>query len=91
MLTAGNGEIGFSVDPTGLQSLNGSFNLPHFPLLTLSNWGWHAPDPRDPAIGAKESGFNPDGTLNYVYENVTIQSRGPKGNRTVPYVDIMKT
>ena len=37
----------------------------------------------------KSSGFNADGTLDYTYENVTINSsdtRPGKGDRTVPYL-----
>ena len=85
-LTVGNGELGFGADLTGLQSLNNSYHTPDYPLYTLSNWGWHAPDPA--LVGAKVPMFRPDGTLNYVYENVTINSsdtRPGKGNRTVPY------
>ena len=87
-LTVGNGEIGFTADLTGLQSLNNSYHTPNFPLYTLSNWGWHTPDPTLPPFNAKQQPFQPSGELNYVYENVTINSsdaRPGKGNRTVPY------
>jgi len=86
VLTVGNGEIGFTTDLTGLQSLNTSFGSPRFPLYTLSNWGWHTPDAAE--LGIQTAAFNPDGSLNYVYENVTINSsdtRHGKGDRTVPY------
>eukprot|EP01051_Picozoa_sp_SAG22_P017729 SAG22_NODE_2805_length_2196_cov_1.859323_1_plen_174_part_10 len=86
VLTVGNGEMGFTADLTGLQSLNNSFHTPSYPLYTLSNWGWHSPDPT--TVGAKSSGFNADGTLAYTYENVTINSsdtRPGKGDRQVPY------
>ena len=85
-LTVGNGEIGFTADLTGLQSINSSFHTPQFPLYTLSNWGWHTPDPA--TLGVTQPMFRPDGQLNYVYENVSINSsdtRPGKGNRTVPY------
>lgn len=85
-LTVGNGELAFGADLTGLQSLNNSFHTPGYPLYTLSNWGWHTPDPK--LLGAKQPMFRADGTLNYAYENVTINSsdtRPGKGNRTVPY------
>ena len=39
-LTVGNGAIGFNADATGLQSMNTTYNT--FPLVTLSDWGWHA-------------------------------------------------
>ena len=64
-LTVGNGDFGFSADLTGLQSLNNSYHVPDYPLYTLSNWGWHSPDPE--LLGAKQPMFQPDGTLNYVY------------------------
>lgn len=63
------------------------YHVGGYPLYTLSNWGWHTPDPA--AYGVKQPVFNADGTLNYVYENVSISSvdaRPGKGNRTVPYV-----
>ena len=66
---------------------SGRYHVEGFPLYTLSNWGWHTPDPA--AYGVKQPVFNADGTLNYVYENVSINSadsRPGKGNRTVPYV-----
>jgi hypothetical protein len=87
-LTVGNGEIGFTADLTGLQSLNNSYHTPKYPLYTLSNWGWHTPDPTLPPFSAKQQPFQRSGELNYVYENVTINSadaRPGKGNRTVPY------
>jgi len=65
VLTVGNGELGFSADATGLQSLNGSYHTPRYPLYTLSNWGWHTPEPT--SVGAKSAGFNADGTLHYTY------------------------
>lgn len=79
-------EFAFGADLTGLQTLNGTFHEPHFPLHTLSNWGWHAPDPV--LAGVKGPLFRADGSLNYVSENVSILSadvRPGKGNRTVPY------
>lgn len=84
VLTVGNGELGFTVDLTGLQSLNTSYKLPGFPLFTQSNWGWHSPDP---AVYGVPQLFNTDGTLNYRYENVTVSSLDPRrpGNRSVPY------
>jgi hypothetical protein len=86
-LTVGNGEFGFTADLTGLQSLNSTYHTPSYPLYTLSNWGWHTPDPARLGI-TKQPSFLPSGELNYVYENVTINSsdtRPGKGNRTVPY------
>ena len=45
-LTVGNGEFAFTADLTGLQSLNTSYDgHGSFPLLTMSNWGWHTPHP----------------------------------------------
>lgn len=37
-LSLGNGDFGFSVDFTGLQSFPNSYDAP---LSTQSNWGWH--------------------------------------------------
>eukprot|EP01051_Picozoa_sp_SAG22_P026503 SAG22_NODE_8394_length_659_cov_1.407143_1_plen_60_part_10 len=54
-LTVGNGEFGFSADLTGLQSLNASYISQangSYPLLTLSNWGWHTPEYA--AVGATD-------------------------------------
>ena len=85
-LTVGNGEIGFTADVSGLQSFNATYHVPDLPLYTLSNWGWHSPDPK--AYNISTPMFQPDGQLNYVYENVSIASadtRPGKGNRTVPY------
>ena len=87
VLTVGNGQFGFTADLTGLQSLNNSYHRPRFPLYTMSNWGWHTPDPA--LVGAtKQKAFLASGETNYVYENVSINSsdtRPGKGNRTVPY------
>lgn len=86
VLTVGNGELGFSADLTGLQSLNNSYTTPRYPLYTMSNWGWHTPSPA--TLGATQDPFLQNGELNYQYENVTINSsdtRPGKGNRTVPY------
>ena len=51
----------------------------------MSNWGWHTPSPAALNIS---SPFHADGSLRYVYENVSIDSadtRPGKGNRTVAY------
>ena len=37
----GNGAFAFTVDVTGLQSLNASYATP-FDLLTAADWGWHS-------------------------------------------------
>lgn len=39
-LTVGNGELGFTVDVTGLQSLYEEYRKV-CPLCTMSQWGWH--------------------------------------------------
>ncbi len=39
-LTVGNGELAFTVDVTGLQSLYQEY-LDTCPLCTMSQWGWH--------------------------------------------------
>jgi hypothetical protein len=52
----------YQADITGLQSLNNTHQTPDYPLYTLSNWGWHTPDPK--SFGVTEM-FNADGSLNY--------------------------
>ena len=88
-LTVGNGEFAFSVDLTGLQSLNNSFPGGNtYPLYTMSNWGWHTPDPSLMGRGVASPFFLSDGSLNYTNMEVPILSadgRTGKGNRTVPY------
>lgn len=65
-LTVGNGDFAFTADLTGLQTFNDSYpGRSSFPLLTLSNWGWHSPDPA--TLGAPPV-LHKDGSLNYVYE-----------------------
>ena len=65
-LTVGNGDFAFTADLTGLQTFNNSYpGGSSFPLLTLSNWGWHSPDPA--TVGAPPV-LHKDGSLNYVYE-----------------------
>ena len=85
-LTVVNGGFAFTADLTGLQSLNISYTASgSYPLYTMSNWGWHTPDP---ALLGVPHLFNADGSLDYVYEDVAIDSldtRPGKGNRTVPY------
>ncbi len=39
VLTVGNGELGFSADVTGMQTLYDTYNVT--PLCTMSQWGWH--------------------------------------------------
>ena len=38
-LTVGNGELAFTTDITGFQTLYGEYDI--FPLCTMSQWGWH--------------------------------------------------
>lgn len=38
-LTVGNGELGFTADVTGLQSLYGEYDV--LPLCTMAQWAWH--------------------------------------------------
>jgi len=40
-LSVGNGDFAFTVDITGTQSLCNHYTAAHFPLCTMSNWGWH--------------------------------------------------
>jgi len=40
-LSVGNGDFAFTADITGMQSLYQHYKQNHFPLCTLSNWGWH--------------------------------------------------
>ena len=43
VFSVGNGAFAFSVDATGLQSLNATYTLsPSFDLQTLSDWGFHS-------------------------------------------------
>ena len=84
-LTVGNGGFAFTADLTGLQSLNNTLQgHPHYKTLTMSNWGWHTPDPEAYGVGAPL--FGPGG-LRYVYENATVSSADARrrGNRTIPY------
>lgn len=39
--TVGNGSIAYTVDVTGMQTLNQEQEEAGFPLLTMSDWGWH--------------------------------------------------
>lgn len=40
-LTVGNGELAFTADITGMQSLSMEYEESGFPLCTMSQWGWH--------------------------------------------------
>ncbi len=40
-LTVGNGSIAYTVDVTGMQTLYDEQAKAGFPLLTMSDWGWH--------------------------------------------------
>lgn len=40
-LTVGNGSIAYTVDVTGMQTLYREQEEAGFPLLTMSEWGWH--------------------------------------------------
>jgi len=40
-LSVGNGEFCFTADITGMQTLYDTYDANHFPLCTMSNWGWH--------------------------------------------------
>lgn len=41
-LSVGNGELAFTVDPTGLQTFRGRYADAGMPLCTQSQWGWHS-------------------------------------------------
>lgn len=49
-LSVGNGELAFTADVTGMQTLYSQY-AQTFPLCTMSQWGWHsfpsAPDPAE--------------------------------------------
>lgn len=40
-LTVGNGEIAFTADITGMQSLYQDYRDAQMPLCTMAQWGWH--------------------------------------------------
>lgn len=40
--SVGNGEVAFTVDVTGLQSLYSLYKKQNVPLCTMSQWGWHS-------------------------------------------------
>ncbi|MCL2573104.1 MAG: glycoside hydrolase family 65 [Defluviitaleaceae bacterium] len=40
-LSVGNGDFAYTADITGAQSLYDHYAAAHFPLCTMSNWGWH--------------------------------------------------
>mgnify|MGYP006916082863 CR=1 FL=1 len=40
-LSVGNGNLCFTADVTGMQSLSEDYEKAGFPLLTMSGWGWH--------------------------------------------------
>lgn len=40
-LTVGNGELAFTADVTGMQTLYDTYHDAHMPLCTMSQWGWH--------------------------------------------------
>lgn len=77
-LSVGNGEFGFTVDVTGLQSLPASYpvgardDLPQGTLLgTQSQWGWHSVPPPQP----------------YDLADSIVLYDSPRG--PVPYVDMV--
>lgn len=69
----GNGAFAFTVDVTGLQSLNCSYGFP-FDLNTLSDWGWHTSFDGSDALR----------TYNYTTFN-TPQPGGGNATRPVRY------
>lgn len=78
-LSVGNGELGFTVDVTGLQSLPASYPVagrgdpdaePGTLLGTQSQWGWHSTPSREP----------------YSWRDALVAHETSRG--TVPYVDI---
>lgn len=40
-LTVGNGELCFTADITGMQTLYGAYRRNKMPLCTMAQWGWH--------------------------------------------------
>lgn len=40
-LSVGNGELAYTVDITGMQTLYDEYKEQNFPLCTMSQWGWH--------------------------------------------------
>lgn len=41
-LTIGNGELAYTVDITGMQTLSSEYSTAGFPLCTMTQWGWHS-------------------------------------------------
>jgi len=55
-LSVGNGEFCFTADITGLQTLNETYESNHFPLCTMSNWGWHTAPTQGNKVESKIQG-----------------------------------
>lgn len=82
VFTLGNGDFAFSVDATGLQTLNDTFatQRPRLDLNTLSSWGWHSlpsqfPDTSDATRFLR--------SMNWSYLPTAVSA---SLNRTVPYL-----
>ena len=69
-LSVGNGELAFTADITGMQSLYEEHRQKNVPLCTMSQWGWH-------------TGPAPDGTR-YAFHDVEMTEYVFNG-RTVTY------
>jgi hypothetical protein len=83
VFTLGNGDFGFNVDATGLQTFNDTYATAVPSLLdlnTLSSWGWHSkpwsfPRTTDPAAYLR--------AMNWSYLATAVSATE---NRTVPYL-----
>ncbi len=68
-LSVGNGDFAFTVDVTGLQSLETIYHEDGIPLETLSTWAWHSfPNPDGLALE--------DATKEYNFHGRTIRFAG---------------
>ena len=81
-MSVGNGELAYTADVTGMQSLYELYGEKEFPLCTMSQWGWHTA----PAQGDKKYYTLEDLKLTeyeYAGRTVTYAAERKPGNEAV--------
>ncbi len=81
-LSVGNGEFAYTVDVTGMQTLNDEYKENHVPLCTMSQWGWHIKP-----VSPERYSYSTDDVVmteyDYAGRTVTYASEQKAGNEEV--------
>ncbi len=71
-LTIGNGELAYTADVTGMQTLYREYCDRHMPLCTLSQWGWHTSP-----VSEERYAYHREDLIDTVYDSPKGEVRYP--------------